>query len=248
MKTVRFTLRITGFVLLLLAGAIIATLLFHRRNRDYHHHKTIVRRWMACCTWLMGCKPEVNRPETEMVDGSLLVANHISWLDIFVVGGTYQVRFLSKAEIRSWPLFGWLSAISGTLFIERGSGSDQAAQAITQALRAGDNVMLFPESTTTSGISVKPFHPRLFKSALQTGRPVVPLLISYPGNGTPDTSIAWNDSNHFTHTLWNVLSRKSTRVIVEQFAPVMVDPGESRTVLAKKCHSKIQHALEQLYD
>jgi 1-acyl-sn-glycerol-3-phosphate acyltransferase len=249
MKGFRVLLRLTGFFLLVLGGLLTAALLFHRKNRGYQHHRDIVRRWLGYCASILGCKIVVqNGSGSSPPNGSLLVSNHISWLDIFVLGSVYQLRFLSKAEIRNWPLFGWLSASSGTLFIQRGSGSDQAAQLVSRALLAGDNVLLFPESTTTSGITVKPFHPRLFKSAFETTSPVVPLLISYPEQRKPDTRVAWDDVNSFWNTVWHILSRQKTRVIIQQFDPFYPNAETSRTVLAKKCHSQIRNALEQLYD
>jgi 1-acyl-sn-glycerol-3-phosphate acyltransferase len=245
----RFAVRLSLFLLNLIAGLLIAGLLFHRGNREYHHHKSIVRRWLKLCALIMGCRVEVIGPRHENSElcGSLLVANHISWLDIFVFGGWFPVRFLSKSEVRSWPFFGWLSASSGTLFIKRGHGSGNSVGEIRQALLNMDNVMVFPESTTTSGLGVKPFHPRLFKAAIEAQRPVVPCLISYHDRDGALTDIAWDDENHFLVTVWRVLSRPRTEVIIEQFDPLWSEQFDSRTDLAKKCHSMVNEKLMNLY-
>jgi 1-acyl-sn-glycerol-3-phosphate acyltransferase len=254
LKLLRFTIRLLLFLINLLAGLLIAALLFHRDNREYHHHKSIVRRWLKLCALIMGCRVEMIKPPHEdselcgsLLVASLLVANHISWLDIFVFGGWFPVRFLSKSEVRGWPFFGWLSASSGTLFIERGRGSDNSVGEIRQALLNMDNVMVFPESTTTSGLGVRPFHPRLLKAAIEAQRPVIPCLISYRNRDSALTDIAWDDENHFLSTVWRVLSRLRTEVIIEQFDPLWPDQFNSRTDLAKKCHSLINERLMNLY-
>ena len=102
-------------------------------------------------------------------------------------------------------------------------------------------------ATTTSGIAVKPFHPRLFKTAIEARQPVVPLMISYHQNHHRSTDIAWDDENHFLATAWRVLSRKRTDVIVQQFEPVWPELSMSRTELAKTCHSQISRELTTLY-
>ncbi|MGD8909828.1 MAG: lysophospholipid acyltransferase family protein [Chromatiales bacterium] len=249
MKIIRFTLRLLLILLNLVAGLLIAALVFHGGNREYHHHKSIIRRWLKLCALIMGCKVEMIHPADESSDvrGSLFVANHISWLDIFVFGGWFTVRQLSKSEVRSWPFFGWLSAASGTLFIERGRGAQDSISEIHKALVNMDNVMVFPESTTSSGISVKPFHPRLLKAAAEAQRPVTPVMISYRDNNQPLTDIALNEENHIGVTMWRVLSRPCTQVIIQQFSPIWPEQHSSRTDLAKKCNRLISAGLATLY-
>jgi 1-acyl-sn-glycerol-3-phosphate acyltransferase len=244
-KIIRFTLRLLLILLNLVAGLLIAALLFHRGNREYHHHKSIIRRWLKLCALIMGCKVKMIRPaeESRYICGSLFVANHISWLDIFVFGGWFTLRILSKSEVRNWPFFGWLSAASGTLFIERGRGAEESITEIRKALVNMDNVMIFPESTTSSGLAVKPFHPRLLKAAIEAQRPVIPVMIRYHDNNQPLTEIALDDENHIGLTMWRVLSRPRTQVIIQQFSPIWPDQHFSRTDLAKKCNSLISTGL-----
>jgi 1-acyl-sn-glycerol-3-phosphate acyltransferase len=248
-KIIRFTLRLLLFLLNLVAGLLIAALVFHGGNREYHHHKSIIRRWLKLNALIMGCRVEMIRPADENHDvrGSLFVANHISWLDIFVFGGWFSLRFLSKSEVRGWHFFGWLSAASGTLFIERGRGAQNSITEIRKALVNKDNVMVFPESTTSSGLTVKPFHPRLLKAAIEAQRPVTPVMISYHDNKQPLTDIAMDDENHMFMTMWRVMSRPGTRVIIQQFCPIWPEHYPSRTDLAKKCHSLISTGLTTLY-
>jgi 1-acyl-sn-glycerol-3-phosphate acyltransferase len=248
MKIIRFTLRLLLFLLNLGAGLLIAALVFHGGNREYHHHKSIIRRWLKLCALITGCKVKMIRPADQSNDvrGSLFVANHVSWLDIFVFGGWFTLRFLSKSEVRDWPFFGWLSAASGTLFIERGRGAKDSITEIQKALVNMDNVMVFPESTTSSGVAVKPFHPRLLKAAIEAKRPVIPVMIRYHDNNQPLTDIALDEENHIGVTMWRVLSRPRTQVIIQQFSPIWPEQHFSRTELAKKCNSQISMGLATL--
>ncbi|MEJ2388486.1 MAG: lysophospholipid acyltransferase family protein [Chromatiaceae bacterium] len=104
----------------------------------------------------------------ELAERALLVANHISWLDIHVLGGQGQIGFLSKAEVRDWPLIGWMAETAGTLFIARGGNqAGELVQQIADHIRSKGRLAIFPEGTTTDGTSIKRFHPRLFGAAGQ---------------------------------------------------------------------------------
>tara|TARA_Y100001936_G_scaffold34608_1_gene32704 strand:- start:2769 stop:3560 length:792 start_codon:yes stop_codon:yes gene_type:complete len=111
----------------------------------------------------------------------MLVANHISWLDIYALMTICPSRFVAKAEIRSWPLFGWLSKNVGTLFIERKKISDimRINQDISHVLNSGEYVTIFPEGTTSNGITVKKFHSSLLQSAVNINAKIYPVAIRY---------------------------------------------------------------------
>lgn len=247
MRLLRFLIRFSLLLLHVSIGLVIAALLFHRSNREYHHHRGIIRRWMRLSSGIMGCRIHYSQDpdiSTASPHANLFVANHISWLDIFVLGGVFELRFLSKHEVRGWPLFGWLSAASGTLFIQRGSGSEAAVDAIRKALVSGDHVLIFAESTTSDGTGVKPFHPRLFKAAIESERPIRPVMIRYQRRGRPFTELAWTDDSNLLLTFWHVLSAAHTDVFVHAFAPLATQAEASRTQLAKTCHSQIRNRLE----
>lgn len=247
MSLIRFVLRSVLLLLHVSIGLVIAALLFHWRNRDYHHHRGIIRRWKRISSWIMGCRIHLTEDKHEEISasqGQLFVANHISWLDIFVLGGLFELRFLSKHEVRGYPLFGWLSETTGTLFIERGRGSSAAVEAIKRTLTHGDNVLVFAESTTSEGTSVKPFHPRLFKAAIESQSPVSPVMIRYQRRGQPFTDAAWTDERNLLVTFWSVLSASHCDVYVHRFAALPTRGDDSRTEIARTCHSQIRNRLE----
>lgn len=118
---------------------------------------------------------------SQLAPASLVVANHISWLDIFVINAAIPAAFVAKAEVRHWPLIGWLAALNDTVFLRRGSHGHARIinQEIGGKLAAGKHVALFPEGTTTDGTQVLHFHGALLQPALEAGRPVAPLALSY---------------------------------------------------------------------
>lgn len=111
----------------------------------------------------------------------LLVANHISWVDIFVVNAITPVAFVSKADVRQWPLVGWLAASNETVFLRRGSRGHARIinEEIAARMRAGRHVAVFPEGTTTDGTQVLHFHAALLQPAIATGHPIQPLALRY---------------------------------------------------------------------
>ncbi len=108
------------------------------------------------------------------------VANHVSWLDIPLIGACEATHFLSKSEVRDWPVAGMLAEACGTFYIRRGKGGARPLlNQLVPHLQAGGNITVFPEGTTTDGRDVLPFHPRLFGAAIEAGCPVQPVAIRY---------------------------------------------------------------------
>ena len=116
-----------------------------------------------------------------VLPGSLLVANHISWIDIFVINAVLPAAFVSKEEVRHWPVIGWLAAKNDTIFLRRGSRGHARLinQEIAKVLEQGRHVAVFPEGSTSDGCSLLHFHAALIQPALVAGRPVQPLALSY---------------------------------------------------------------------
>lgn len=134
------------------------------------------------------------QPKALLPNPALLVANHVSWLDIYVAHALEPVTFIAKADIAKWPVVGALVTASRTLYIER--GSRQAIRGVVQAVHArfdaGERVMFFPEGTTSDGLGLLPFHANLFGVvANRPGLPVVPLTLQYWQGERPTTRAAY---------------------------------------------------------
>lgn len=172
--------RATRLLLHLVRGVLTVALLFP--FFDKVRRQAAVARWSAQSLAILNVVPQVHgTPPPGGGAPRMLVANHISWLDIQLIHAVWQVRFVAKSEVRRWPLIGWLSARTGTLFIERGSGRRAARlhRDIHAAFEAGDAVGVFPEGTTTEGDRIASFHASLLQPAVDEGALVCPVGIRY---------------------------------------------------------------------
>jgi 1-acyl-sn-glycerol-3-phosphate acyltransferase len=202
---------------------------------------TIVCWWYQRLTPLLGLKISVDGGAAKR---ALLVANHISWLDVPVLGSLAPMNFLSKSEVRHWPMIGWMSAQVGTLFIKRGGNQTADLIAlIAEQIREQQPVVIFPEGTTSDGHQLRRFHPRLMAAAQQPGVDVQPVAIRYGSNASPDRIAPFIDDDTLAAHLWRVLSQPETRVEV-RFLDIIVAAGIDRRALAAACESQIAQALE----
>jgi 1-acyl-sn-glycerol-3-phosphate acyltransferase len=143
-----------------------------------------IKRWSRRLVSLCGVQIRFLNPEVAVARPSMLVANHISWLDIFVINSLQPCRFVAKSEIRSWPLMGWLCHKAGTIFIARGRQREvrKTFEGLVENLQAGEIVAFFPEGTTVSQGGLAPFHANLFEAAIQSEAPVLPCALRYVDN------------------------------------------------------------------
>jgi 1-acyl-sn-glycerol-3-phosphate acyltransferase len=129
----------------------------------------------------------------------LVAANHLSYLDILVLGSLYPSLFLAKREIASWPLFGWVAKGAGTLFIDREQAKDvvRAGREMSERLELGLPLTIFPEGRSSRGVEILPFQPSLLEPAARAGVPCFAASISYETPGAklpPSRTICWHDS------------------------------------------------------
>jgi 1-acyl-sn-glycerol-3-phosphate acyltransferase len=176
---------------------------------------------------------------------ALLVANHVSWLDIFVINALVPSAFVCKAEVREWPLIGWLCARTETVFMPRGSrGAARLASATVAArLRQGWTVALFPEGTTSDGSRLLPFHGALLQGAIDAGCPVQPLALRYlDGSGETSAAPAYCGETTLLQSLSRIaaLPRLEARLDI---LPPLDGPGAARRTLAAHAETAIRIAL-----
>lgn len=139
----------------------------------------------------------------------LLVANHLSWLDILVLHATRHCRFVSKADVEHWPLVGTLATGGGTLYIERESRRHvmRVVHHMAEALRAGDVLAVFPEGTTSDGAALLPFHGNLIQAAISADAPVQPVALGFfdKVTGAPSTAASYVGDETLVGSLWRTL-------------------------------------------
>lgn len=176
----------------------------------------------------------------------LIVTNHISWLDIFVLNSVVPMRFVAKSEVRRWPVIGWLCARAGTLFIARGKARDAARinRHMTELLQQGECLAVFPEGTTTDGSHVAHFHASLLQPAIAAGAPVHPVAIRYQDDlGWRSSAAAYYDDISFGTSMWRILRTPELHVRLIATAPMESADSERRT-LARNAHRHIVTALD----
>lgn len=189
MRRLRALWRLARVLLHSLRGVLMVSL--WRTGLVPQRRHAQVRWWAARTLHLLGVRLDAQghwRPGAKLV-----LANHVSWLDIMAVHAVCpEARFVSKAEVRHWPLIGRLVDAAGTLYIERESRRDamRVVHHMAQALLAGDTVAVFPEGTTGPGDRLLPFHANLLQAAIATGTPVQPVGVRYSDAASPASQAA----------------------------------------------------------
>lgn len=197
------------------------------------------RRWSKGMLDILGVTLEADL--SHLVPGSMVVANHISWLDVFVVNAALPSAFVAKEEVRRWPVIGWLAAMNDTVFLRRGSRGHAKIinREIADILAAGKHVGVFPEGTTTDGTHVLHFHAALLQPALAAGRPVVPAAISYwEPDGSRSLAPRYDGEISLGECFAAILSRRSltARLVT---TPVLGLKGEDRRAVATAARTAI---------
>ncbi len=178
---------------------------------------------------------------------ALWVSNHISWLDIAVLGSGARVFFLAKAEVEKWPILGNLAKGGGTLFIKRGSGdSVRIREQIAEFLEKDIPVLFFPEATTTDGTQVKKVHGRILGAAIEAQKPVQVCVICYVNKqGKLDTVVPYIGETTFVENLQAVLEMPKVVAHLKTFPAIPTD-GHTVESLTKLVQDTMQQGLADL--
>jgi len=216
------------------------------RNRDPHHQDRVAQRWSRRLLAILNVRLRVHNAPANGAPGTLIVANHVSWLDIFALYAAVPGVFVAKSEIARWPVLGDLVARAGTIFIERGRGrhASRTNERIVAALTSGRRVVVFPEGTTTDGSKVKRFHAALLQPAINANALVQPVALRYTdGRGARSDAAVYVGDTSLVESLRRILSAR--RLEVELCFEPAIAPGEhDRRSLAQSAHAAITRALE----
>ena len=242
MRRLRAAWRLIRCVIHGLHGLGIVLLRFRRLTQE--QRQAAIRWWSLKMLHLIGIALRVEG--TPAQGGSLLVANHISWLDIMVVHAVApQARFVSKADVKVWPLLSRLIDSAGTLYLERERKRDalRVVHAMAEALRSGQTVAIFPEGTTSTGHGLLPFHANLLQAAISTATPIQPVALRFS-----DSTHAVSEAMEFVgattlaESLWNSACGDGVVARLVFLAP-RVSAGAERRELASRLRADIGAAL-----
>ncbi|KVD83502.1 glycerol acyltransferase [Burkholderia sp. ABCPW 14] len=172
-------LRKARLVLHLLSGMAIIALRFKRATPE--RRQEITRRWTVKMLQLCGMRLVVHNDAARLDASALVVGNHVSWLDIYVINAWRPTPFVSKAEVRAWPVVGWLAERLGTVFIQREKRSEakRIMHELSDRLGQGELMCVFPEGTTSDGLGLLPFHSNMFQAVVSAGCAVQPICLMY---------------------------------------------------------------------
>jgi 1-acyl-sn-glycerol-3-phosphate acyltransferase len=205
------------------------------------------RAWSLKMLRLCGMRLVVHNDSARLDRGALVVANHISWIDIYVINAWRPTPFVSKAEIRQWPVVGWLAQQLDTVFIQREKRSDakRIMHELSDRLSAGELMCVFPEGTTSNGLALLPFHANMFQAAVSAAAHVQPLCIMYEdAQGRQSTAPAYIDDLSLAESL-NLLLRGGP-LTAHVYVGEPLAPGADRRELAAQAQEVIAAALRQM--
>ncbi len=197
--------------------------------------------WHGCVAKTVGVRCRFSGADFEQ--GALIVCNHISWLDISVIGSRFPVVFLANSVIMKWPVLGWVIKKAGTLFIEKGTGSAKAIIDLGHSLQEHQSVLIFPEGRTTDGTGVIRFQPRLFQSAIDAGARVQAIGIRYvDSSGAREPRTRFDGDITLIQSVWATTRGKPFYVEVHLFDPILAN--ERRDVLSREAQRLVKGWVE----
>lgn len=214
---------------------------------SHEHRSRRIEAWVSALLDKFAIKLIVNGTPP-LAGPMLLVSNHISWLDILVMHAARHCRFVSKADVKNWPVIGTLANVSGTLFIERGNRRDamRMVQEMGTALTNGHILAVFPEGTTGNGIDLLPFHANLLQAAVLAEAPVQPVALKFvderTGNISHGPSFVGNET--FIASFWRTLKTPDLVAIIHYGSPQTAN-GRDRRNWADDLRDEVQR-LRQL--
>ena len=211
---------------------------------DSARRQAYIQWWSAKMLRVMGIALQVDG--TPHVGGTLLVANHISWLDIMAVHAVCpHARFVSKADVKAWPLLSRLVDAGGTLYLERERKRDalRVVHAMAQALAAGETIAVFPEGTTSVGRALLPFHANLLQAAIATHTPIQPVALRFSDrHDAVSHAVEFVGDTTLLESLWRVAGGEDVVVRV-QLLPAQPSAGADRRALSASLRAQIDQAL-----
>jgi len=235
--------RAARFVLHLVYGLMLA-LFYPWLAPTVRRH--VLQRWSAALLKILNVRVAFAHDQRlrESCHG-LIVSNHISWLDVFVLNSAIPMRFVAKSDVRGWPVIGWLCERAQTLFIERGKARSAARVNVQMValLQRGECLAVFPEGTTTDGTQVAHFHSSLLQPAIDAGTSIQPVAIRYHDSAGRHSDVAaFIGDLSFFQSLCNILSAKELHVSLFATPPIAAQATDRRS-LAHLAHQQVGAAL-----
>lgn len=238
-------LRKTRLILHIVRGVVLAALVYPRVPVE--RQQAMIRNWSRRMLALCGITLVVHQHGATLERGTMVVGNHISWIDIYVIDAWRPTPFVSKAEIAKWPVIGWLAKTIGTVFIQREKRSDakKIMHQLSEILGSGGLIALFPEGTTSNGLAVRPFHANMFQAAVLAAAPIQPICLMYEdAQGRQSPAADYIGDTTLFQSLDMILAAAPLKAHL--YVGAALAAGPDRRQLADQTQQAVSHALGYL--
>jgi len=203
------------------------------------------KKWACCVCKFLNIEIAI-QGEIPKFENALIVANHVGSPDIFVLGSCFHAVFVSKEEVRDWPLLGFLADLGQTIFVNRAKRQivHGTILSIKDRLESGLSVLLFPEARVTDGKKVYPFKSAHFEAAILSKKPILPIMIHYENSENPKVA-QWGNQTFIFHII-ELLKNPKLKATVTVFP--LIPSSYNRKDLATKSHNLIQKSYNEIID
>lgn len=256
--------RLVGFLIVNLSFLVIAVLvgpvaLFCGRTNHRKVAVFLTKIWSNLNAWVLGIRVNMkNKHFIQKGQNYFIIGNHLSYLDIILVGCKKPGLFVAKKEVKYWPLLGQLAWLAGTLFVDRSKKGPSANRPyigqIADYLKQGLTILVFPEGTSSNGEGVFPFKKAIFSSPILAETPILPITLRYKSvNKQPFSPenrdlVTWHSDMTFIDHFWGVLNLKGFEVELIVNPPVVEKPKDDNVFpQAKKLSEKLHDIIEKTY-
>ena len=219
------------------------TLLVIATNDGKPRAHAVVRWWSRGLLRVFGMR--VQREGQPLAGGTMFVANHISWIDIVALHSQHMMGFIAKAEIRSWPVVGWVTTHAETIFLQRGNSDSLSGvmDEMAQRLRDRRAVAAFPEGGTRDGTALGPFHARIFTAAVQADASVQPVALCYGERCEAQPIVAFAPCESFVANFFRLLGEPARPVRVCFLEPILHAEHAGRRAIAQTARERVAVAM-----
>jgi 1-acyl-sn-glycerol-3-phosphate acyltransferase len=235
-----FALRLLRLLVKLLSGLLLSVTTYRRANAV--DRRAINSRWSREILAIAGIEVRaVDFPADAASHAVTLVANHVSWADIFALNSQRACHFIAKAELRDWPIAGKLLDNVGTIFINRSDRKEthRLGTVVRELMQAGETVAVFPEGTTSTGRDVLKFHASLLEPVVAAGGEVWAVAIRYFANGERTDAASYYGDMNFIESLKQI--HRAQPIVVEiRFLKSIDCAGKTRREVAAEAEALVR--------
>ena len=233
-------------VLFILVRAMLTVIFicpFQKENQRYGYLRIWSKKILSCLNFDVVIKGNV----PEQFDGLLIMANHVSWLDVLALNYLQSVHFVAKKEIRRWPLIGKIVATMGTVFIDRSDRKDSVriSANVASRLENGGTVAIFPESTTSSGMQLLPLKAALFEAAIMANQPIQPVALCYYDEHRQRSEIPAYTESSLIQSFLQVIKMRKGFIEIIYCDRIMPTAAEDRFELRQSTQTVLKTIVEE---